>query len=116
MLMLSHQDILIVQKTADFLKHLVPVLGRFPKNQRFLLADRIQACVMDILETFLEAYHSPPTEKLPRLKANNIRLEKLRQYFRVCYELGYYNSIKLSELLTRLNEIGRMNGGWIKSL
>lgn len=112
----SHQEILIVNKTGDFLKHLVPVLGRFPKNQRFLLADRIQQTLMTLLELLVEAYYSPASDKLPKLRTANISIEKMRQYFRICYELGYYNSLKYADLSQRLDEIGNMNGGWIRSL
>jgi hypothetical protein len=46
----------------------------------------------------------------------NIRLEILRHYFRLCYDLGLYNSLKYKDFAERLDEIGRMTGGWLKSL
>jgi 23S rRNA-intervening sequence protein len=115
-IMASHQSILIVNKTADFLKFLVPVLSRFPKDQRFLLADRIQQNLMETLELFVKAYYSPPDGRAALLREANISIEKIRQYFRICFELGYYNSIKYNELSQKLNELGNMNGGWLRSL
>ena len=46
----------------------------------------------------------------------NITLEKLRHYFRLGYELGFYNSVRYQEFAQQIDEIGRMTGGWIKSL
>ncbi len=46
----------------------------------------------------------------------NIRLEILRQYFRLCYDLRLYNSLKYKDFAERLDEIGHMTGGWLKSL
>jgi|GEM_PF-2027447 len=65
---------------------------------------------------FVKAYYSPTADRLLLLRDANIHLEKNRQYFRICYELGYYNSLKYTELSQKLDEIGNMNGGWIRSL
>ena len=34
---------------------LVPVLERFPRSQKFLLADRMQGAALDVLESLIEA-------------------------------------------------------------
>lgn len=36
--------------------------------------------------------------------------------FRPVYELGLYHSLQYQEYARRVDEIGRMLGGWIKSL
>lgn len=81
-----------------------------------MVADRIQHLLMEVLEIFVSAYYATPPERIMFLKQANILIEKLRQYFRICYELGYYSSVKYSELSQKLDEIGNMNGGWIRSL
>lgn len=105
-----------MNKTFTLLKDLVPILARFPRQQRFLLGDRIQNTATDVLEICIEAYYSPAEEKLARLRRANIQLEKLRYFFRLCFELGYYNSLKYQDLARKVDEIGSMIGGWIKSL
>lgn len=95
---------------------MIPVLARFPKHQRFFLGDRMQNVLTDTLELFIEAYYLSGETKKEKLKQANIHLEKLRQYCRLCYEMGYYTSLKYQELSRRIDEIGRMNGGWLKSL
>ncbi len=43
-------------------------------------------------------------------------LVAVKNYNRLGYELGFYNSTRYRELAERLNEIGRMTGAWLKSL
>lgn len=112
---MEHQNTILVQ-TYELLKFLIGVLKHFPREQKFLIGDRIQSLISDILEAFIEAYYSPGKEKKPRLIQANIKLEKLRYYIRLCYELGYYPSTKYGLIMEKIQEIGRMNGGWIKSL
>lgn len=106
----------IIEKAFHLLKHLLPVLAKFPRDMRFFLGDRIQALSADILERLIEAYYAPAQEKKPLLLKVNLLLTKLRYYVRLAYEQGYYGSGKLKEISEKIDEIGRMTGGWIKSL
>ncbi len=106
----------ILTATYEFLKFTIGLVKHFPRDQKFLIADRMQNMVSDLLEIFIEAYYSRDKGKAAKLQKANILLEKLRYYVRLCYELGYYNSIKYAEIMEKIQEIGRMNGGWIKSL
>ena len=106
----------ILTQTFEFLKHLIGILKNFPRDQKFLIGDRIQGLISDVLELFIEAYYSSGKDKKPKLLRANIQLEKLRYYVRLCYELGYFSSQKYGHIMERIQVIGRMNGGWIKSL
>lgn len=106
----------IIQKVYELLKFTIPVLNKFPRNQKFTLADRIQNQLSDLLELYIEAYYIPGREKKRLLFKANIDLEKLRHYFRLSYELGLFPSTKYEEFAIRLNEIGKMTGGWLKAL
>lgn len=106
----------IIQKMYDLLKFTIPILNKFPRSQKFTLADRIQNQLSDLLDLYIEAYYLPSPQKKLLLAKANISLEKLRHYCRLCYDLGIFNSTKYQELAERLQEIGRMTGGWLKSL
>ncbi len=106
----------IVQKAYDLLRSTIPVLDKFPRSQKFTLADRIQNGLTELMEELIRAYYSPPDAKRALLQQVNIRLEILRHYFRLCYDLGLYSSLKYKDFAERLDEIGRMTGGWLKSL
>ena len=55
---------------------LVPTVEQFPRRQKFLLGDRLQATALDMLERLVEATY---TGGRPRhLQAANLGLEKLR--------------------------------------
>lgn len=106
----------IVSKCYHFLKEMIFVIGKFPKHQRFLIGDKIQNLISDILELLIEAFYSDKQRKKILLFKVNICLEKLRYYIRLCYEIGYFHSGKYKYIIEKLDEIGRMNGGWLKSL
>ena len=41
-----------------FLLWLIPAVERFPRSQKFLQGDRIQAAALDVLEAPIEATHT----------------------------------------------------------
>jgi hypothetical protein len=106
----------IIQKNYDFLLYLIPILQKLPRNQKFLLADRIQNLVMDNQEILLTAYYSERETRVGLLQEANLNLEKLRTWFRLCYDLKLINADRYEFISHFVNEIGAMLGGWLKSL
>lgn len=106
----------IIAKAYDLLKFSIPPINRLPRNYKFTFGDRVQNQLADLLELLIEAYYSPQAKKKILLFQANIKLEKLRYYFRLGYDLGLYSSTHYQEFAARLQEIGRMLGGWLKHI
>ena len=106
----------IIEEWYEFIKYMLPVIQKFPREQKFLIGDRIQNKLLDIQEIFIEAYYTERNQKQELLKKVNIWLEQLRYFNRLCYESGYYTSKKYKYIAEWLNNTGKKNGGWLKSL
>jgi len=90
--MSSKKQNTIAHKVYSLLLRTIPVLNRFPRNQKFTLGDRIQNQLSDLLELYVHAYYAPKAEKKELLVKANIQLEIIRNYFRLGYDLGLYAS------------------------
>jgi len=44
-----------ITKLYDYTLWLIPKLGKFPRSQKYLLADRIENLLLDILDLLIEA-------------------------------------------------------------
>lgn len=102
----------VVEKAYQFLLWLVPTLEKFPKSQKFLLADRIQVLALDVLEGLVEATYTK--NAVPLLRTANLRLEKLRFLFRLSHDLHLLDPRRYEFAARAVDEIGRLVGGWIK--
>jgi hypothetical protein len=49
-----------LERMQGFLVWLVPTVEKFPRSQKFLLGDRIQATALDVLERLIEATSGAP--------------------------------------------------------
>jgi len=105
-------DLPIIQKIYDLIKWYVPVLNRLPRDHKFGLGDRIIAGLYDLLEGLIQVRYSK--EKLPQLKALNIRLEVLRHQTRLLLDFQILSARRYEYAGQQINDIGMELGGWIK--
>ncbi len=111
----QHETVLTL--TYDFLKYIVPQLAKYPRDQKFLLADRIQNLTHDILDDFIVAYYTKEkSEKISRLKPANNKLERLRFAIRLSHDLQLLTHQAYGVISSRINTIGGSLGNWLKYL
>jgi len=89
---------------------LVPALERFPRRQKFLLADRIQTTAIAVLEALTEATFTQRRSRL--LDRVNLDLDKLRLLLRLAKDLGCLDRRRYEYAVRRIDEVGRLVGGW----
>lgn len=87
---------------------------RFPKSARFTLSSRIDNLVLDGIGLIVEARFG--RNRVGNLESINLMLEKLRFFFRLAYERRYLSSGNYESASERIEEAGRMTGGWIRYL
>ena len=92
---------------------LYPTINKFPKSQRFVLGQRIENSILQILEGIIEA--NQEVNKLVYLKRISVELDKLRILIRLSKDLKFVSIRQYEFAAEKVNEIGKMLGGWIKS-
>jgi len=107
----------IVTKMYDLIKYLLPVVNRFPKDYKFTLGDRITNLVLDLLERLIEAYYTTNHDsKINLLYKNNLQLERMRFLIRLAHDFKLFSNQRFGYISSLIDEIGKMNGGWLKQL
>ena len=104
----------IFVRTHDLLLWLIPQTLKFPREQRFVLARRVQDAALDFQECILEAALGPEDSQLERLAEADVLLAKLRFYLRLCTELELWQRRQYEHVARMVTEIGRLLGGWCK--
>ncbi len=104
----------IFSKTHDFLKWLLPHTGKFPKNERFRLAARTEQAALDFHECLVRAAKAADQRRY--LLEADVALDRLRLLIRLCMELKLLGFSQYEYAAGQLTEIGRLLGGWGRSL
>ncbi len=101
----------IFVKTYDFLLWLIPLTLKFPKSQRFLLAERLSKMALDFYDLILDAVLEPERQA-ERLNETDKLLTKIRLYVRLSHDLACISPGQLEHAARLTDELGRLIGGW----
>lgn len=86
----------------------------FPKSSRYNLGAKIDSFFLEILELLFIAGYSPKEEKHSHLLKAVIKLDLLKFFFQISWELKFLDNKKYILISEKLNEAGKMLGGWYK--
>lgn len=88
----------------------------FPKIERFGLGNKIEQTFINILELTFSSSYLAPEHKIILLNKTVSRLDVLKFFLQLAWENKLIPTEKYTDLSVRLEEIGRMLGGWKKGL
>ncbi|MFA5432780.1 MAG: diversity-generating retroelement protein Avd [Candidatus Paceibacterota bacterium] len=111
-----YTDLVLFQKTYDFMLYMYPMVNKFPKSQRFVLAQHIENITLEILEKIIEINSCDIKEKRDLVRKIDINVDKLKILFRLAKELKFINIKRYGIISEKIIELGKLTKGWQKSL
>lgn len=86
------------------------------KQSRYTLGAKIDTLFLDTIELLFTASYLNKEQKQPVLQKANGKLDLLKFFLQIAWELKLLDTKKYAELSKSLDEIGRMLGGWRKGI
>src|SRR5215831_1403535 len=81
----EYEELVVITKTYDLILWSCNHTGKFPRNHRFVLGERMERKLYDLLETLLRAKYT--RQRQPLLEQANLTLEILRFQMRLAKDL-----------------------------
>src|SRR5271170_6090225 len=107
------EELTIITKTYDLILWSCQHTGKFPRNHRFVLGERIERNLYDLLEILIRAKYTRNRQDL--LEQANLTLEILRFQMRLAKDLQCLKVESYGFAAKSIDEIGRLIGGWLRS-
>ncbi len=104
---------LAVQRAYDLTVWLLRKVEKFPRAHRYVLGDRLSTRALDLVELLTAAAYT--SDKTAVLDQANTAVNSLRIVLRIAFTLELMGAGSEEYAAERLEEIGRMIGGWRKS-
>lgn len=111
-----HLETPIFSKTYALYKLFYTCLAGFPKRDRYALGQRCEETLLKLMEGIIAATSQPQPKKLTILKRASGRLDMMKVWLRLAADLKLLDRKKYIELEEMVQEIGRMLGGWMRSV
>lgn len=109
-------DIPIIHKLIEAYKMWQEYLPNFPKTSRYTLGLKIDQFFIEVAELIFTASYLPAEKKLICINKSSAKLDLLKFFIRISWEIKALDNKKYAALSERLDEIGKMLGGWIRQL
>ena len=114
--MLSEFDIPILKKSYELYKIFNEYRKLVPKQDRYTVFEHCENKILDVIEGIFRANQKSSQEKIMILENVSISLNLLRIFIRLLKDIKSIELKKYVLLQTSIDEIGRMLGGWIRSI
>ncbi len=106
----------IINKTYEIYKTTVEINSKLEKRWRFDFGKGLENSVLEYLEILIMAKNAPKTMKVGYLLKAVAKLEIIVLKYRLLLEFKLVNETRLFQIQSKLAEIGRMLGGWLKAV
>ena len=104
----------IIVKSYTLTLWYIKKIEKFPKNHRYTLGERIQNSLLELLTILSDTIYSK--DKIALLLLANQEIERLRLLTKLIKDLSILSKENYQFIISSLNEIGQMIGGWKKTL
>ena len=102
-----------VGKAYDFVLWLLPKVENFPRTHRFTVGERLTTHGLDLLTALVEAAYARQKGEL--LEQASRKVNSTRYLLRMAKDLKLMSIDAYGFSAEKLDEIGRMVGGWSKA-
>jgi len=109
----KEQELVVITKTYDLILWSCNHTGKFPRNHRFVLGERIERNLYGLLETLIRAKYT--RDRQPLLERANLAVEVLRFQMRLAKDLQCLKVNSYGFASKAIDDIGRQIGGWLRS-
>lgn len=110
------EELPIINRTYEVYKSIININDHIEKRWRYSLGMSLENSVLSLLQDLIMAKNAPKPLKSAYLIKAQSHLEISILKLRLFLELKIANETKIFQTQSKLAEIGRMLGGWIKSL
>lgn len=103
----------VIRACHEFIVWLLPKVGKFPRDLRFTLGEKIEQRALSVLELLIRARYQ--ADRAALLDAANVDLEILRFLLRMAHDLKALPTKVYGQSSGKMLQIGQQIGGWKKS-
>jgi hypothetical protein len=106
------EDLLLFQKAYAYFVWVFPLVGKFPKNQRFVLGQHIELECLALLQTMMQFQISKTKKEC--IASISLHFDMLQLYMRLAKDLRFISIRQYGVSAEKLNELGRIWQGLTK--
>lgn len=110
------QELPVINRVQELYQNVCKLTDKLSSDKKQTIGKRAEKSLLNLLELLIMAKHAPSAQKAPYLIKATVQLEITQLMLRILLEQKLANETTLHQLQAKAVEIGRMLGGWYKSV
>ncbi len=106
------KEALLLEKVYTLLVWITERIAKFPKDYKYTIGNRLSERSFDLLEECIAAYAARERNSVRKVSGT---LDCVRYYLRFSKDLKLISIEQYGFASEKINEIGKIVGGWIKA-
>ncbi|TEB06385.1 diversity-generating retroelement protein Avd [Pelotomaculum propionicicum] len=109
-------QLLVYQKYVDLINYSYNLLQKFPKAEKYAMVAHLKDSMFTALKVILQAnkVYNNQASRIERLNSLDAEVQLQKVLVRLAHQNRYISNSNYMEWSRRLDEIGRLLGGWIR--
>jgi len=103
-------------RARQLLEWLMPALARFPREHRNTVTLHMAQRALHVHDQLIAARHHSGTARALALRDADVALDQLRQYGHLAWSWHWWNDGQFEHFSKLCEALGRLIGGWRRSL
>ena len=113
----SYEKLFVYRKSFELVITTYKITKKYPKEEMFVLVPQMRRAAISIVANIVEGYSKTSKKELIRfLDISKGSLNELELFFKVSYELQYFDNIKFKEIILLITEVKKLLYSYQKSL
>lgn len=110
------QELPVINRTQELYESVMSLTEKLASLKRQTIGRRLENAILLLLELLIMAKHAPTSHKGAYLIKASAQAELVQFHLRILLTQKLANETTLHQLQAKVIEIGRMLGGWRKSV
>jgi len=110
------QELPVINRTQELYEATLKITSKLPPLQQQTIGKRLENAILLLLKLLIMAKHAPAAHKGAYLIKASAQAEIVQFQLRILLTQKLANETTLHQLQAKVAEIGRMLGGWRKSV
>ena len=106
----------IFLKSYDLYKSIYDAIKKYPKGDRYSLGEKTKEAILGLISAIIKAGYAKKEWKASHIEQASICLELIKIFLRLGYDTRCLTEKQHLSFQEQAQEIGRMLGGWKRSV
>lgn len=106
----------VIEHAVEVYRSWYIIRDHLPKKARYVLGEKIEGILLELSELLFIASYQNEKDKLPTLEGAIKKIDTLKFFLRIAWEIKALDHKKYLAISEKVQEIGKMVGGWKRGL